>query len=250
MDYYSSKTCWITGGGSGIGKALAENLAARGADVTISGRDREKLAKLSSSADNISAVELDVTDLDSWIKAVENFSARKKYVDLVIFSAGTCEYVDLPDYDPALFRRVMEVNFMGVVNGIQAVLPLIRNSSCGHIAAVTSSVAALPLPRAEAYGASKAAASYMLNSLRLGLRKEDIDISVVMPGFVESPMTDKNDFPMPFMISADKAAKIILKGLQKHKHEIFFPGRFTWPLRLLGSLPSAFQQIFTRRFTK
>ena len=149
-----------------------------------------------------------------------------------------------------MFKRVFDVNFMGIVNGFDAVLPLVRKSPSGHIAAVTSSVASLPLARAEAYGASKAAASYMLNSMRIDLKSINVDVSIIKPGFVESPMTDKNDFPMPAIIPAAKAAEKILRGLEKRKYEIYFPGRFTWPLRFLSILPMGLQQVFTKRFSK
>ena len=103
---------------------------------------------------------------------------------------------------------------MGLVYGIEATLPLLRKSDTPHISAVTSSVAPLPLPRAEAYGASKAAASYLMNSLRLGLKKEKMNVSVILPGFVSTPLTDKNDFPMPFKITSEVAAQKIIKGLE------------------------------------
>ena len=250
MNNFESKNCWITGGGSGIGAALALQLAEQGAQVIISGRNEERLQNVADSHSNIMPIKLDVTNRESWKKAVEKVNDTGGHIDLAVFNAGTCEYVDINEFEPDLFKRVFDVNFMGTVNGINAVLPLLRKSASGHIAAVTSSVASLPLARAEAYGASKAATSYMMNSLRLDLRDSKIAVSIIKPGFVESPMTDKNDFPMPAIIPADKAARLIVRGLAKRKNEIYFPGRFTWPLRFLSILPSGLQQIFTKRFTK
>ena len=247
---FEDKVCLITGGGSGIGSTLATSLSESGASVYVAGRNLENLERISSLAPNIVPLQLDVTDTKSWSAAKTLILNEHKRLDLAVFNAGTCEYVDLPEFDAESFRRVMEVNFMGIINGLEACFPLLRKSEAPHIAAVTSSVAALPLPRAEAYGASKAAATYMLSSLRLGLIESGIDVSVILPGFVETPMTDKNDFDMPFIISAEKAASHIMKGLAKRRKEIYFPGAFTWPLRFISILPVGLRHMIARRFVR
>ena len=247
---FSNKTCLITGGGSGIGKSLAIALSKAGADVYICGRDIKKLEDVREFEKEIKVSALDVTDSGQWSSLKNKIVSEKGRIDYVILNAGICEYVDLPAYDSDMFQRVIDTNFMGTVKGIEAFLPQMLERKSGHIIGITSSVASLPLPRAEAYGASKAAASYMLNSLRLALHHKGIKVSVVLPGFVESPMTDRNDFPMPFRISAESAADKILKGISKNKKEIYFPGKFTWPLRFLGILPMGLQQLFTKRFVR
>ena len=141
----------------------------------------------------------------------------------------------------------MKVNFMGIINGISTFMPKMLEENKGHIIAVTSSVARLPLPRAEAYGASKAAATYMIDSLRIALSETNIKLTTVMPGFVETPMTGQNDFPMPFIIKPEVAADRIMKGIVKGKKDIFFPNRFTWPLRLIASLPTSLAYQFTKK---
>jgi short-subunit dehydrogenase len=150
-------------------------------------------------------------------------------------------------FDPNVFQEIMDVNFMGIINGIHTIIPKMLKQNKGHLIAVTSSVARLPLPRAEAYGASKAAATYLMDSLRIGLADTNIKVSTVMPGFVETPMTNENDFSMPFLISPDEAAQKILKGIYQGKKDIFFPSRFTWPLRFLASLPTYLSYQFTKR---
>lgn len=248
--HFNNKTCWITGGGSGIGKSIALQLANLGAKVIVSGRSADKLANVKSINSEINTIQLDVTSLDSWQKAYEQIKADNLSPDLVIYNAGACKYIDLPDFPPEVFEEIMNVNYMGIINGIHTIIPHMLEKNEGHLVAVTSSVARLPLPRAEAYGASKAAATYLMDSLRIGLTETNLKITTVMPGFVSTPMTDRNDFPMPFIISPDAAATRILKGILKGKKDIFFPSRFTWPLRFIASLPTYLGYQFTRRLKK
>jgi short-subunit dehydrogenase len=247
--YFKNKSCWITGGGTGIGKAFALKIAELGAKVFISGRNLQSLKSVQLESPSIEVFALDVTDKKAWQLTADKISLQCGHIDLLFLNAGCCEYIDLPEFNSETFQQVMDVNFMGTVNGIEAVLPLLRKSSHGHIAAVTSSVALLPLPRAEAYGASKAATTYMLNSLRMDLAGS-IDVSVIFPGFVETPMTGKNDFNMPFIISAEKAADRIVHGLMKRRKEIYFPKKFTWPLRLIAMLPTKFRHQLTKRLVQ
>ena len=245
--YFDNKVCWISGGGSGIGASLARQAAALGSRVIISGRNDNKLKETAKGHENIDTIPFDISCRDQWQNAVEKVSKKYGKIDIIIFNAGICEYVDLPEFDSEKFKRVMDINFFGIVYGVELCLPLLRKSNSAHIAAVSSSVASLPLPTAEAYGSSKAAASYLMNSLRLDLSKEKIAVSVILPGFVSTPLTDKNDFPMPFTVSSETAATRIIKGLSSQKKEIYFPGPFTWPLRFLAILPVAIQQLFTKR---
>jgi short-subunit dehydrogenase len=247
---FNNKKCWITGGGSGIGKALALQLSSLGADVYISGRSEESLQVVCKLDHSINYIILDVTDTKSWSKASAIIKDKFGHLDFMIFNAGTCKYIDLPTFSSDVFREVMNVNYMGIVNGLESVLPLLRQSDDAHITAVTSSVARLPLPRAEAYGASKAAATYLMSSLRLALAGSGIGVSVVLPGFVKTAMTDANDFDMPFIISPEEGAQKIIKGISKKHKEIYFPGRFTWPLRILAALPTSVHYHFTKRLVR
>jgi short-subunit dehydrogenase len=146
--------------------------------------------------------------------------------------------MDLPVFDSELFSRVMRINVESMAISIEGVLPLLRKGKGRHLVAVGSSASFLPLPRAEAYGASKAAIKYLTDTLRVDLYPEDIFVSLVCPGFVKTPLTDKNDFPMPFRISVEEASQRIRNGIAGRKREIHFPKRFTFLLKLLSTLPA------------
>ncbi len=151
-------------------------------------------------------------------------------------------------------ERVFAPNFHGAVYCIDAALPLLRRARAEGgrplLAATSSAAAYLPLPRAEAYGASKAALSHFLESLRLDLAGEGIDVSVIHPGFVRTPLTDRNDFPMPMRVEVDAAAEAILKGLDRRRLDIHFPRRFTLLVKLTGILPAALRYRLGRRLTR
>ena len=234
----------ITGATSGIGRQLAMDYHSEGHEVWALGRNQQALDEL--AACGLSIGQLDLTDRDAalaWFSGLES-------VDLAILNAGTCEYIDLPDFDSALVQRVMRANVESTAISIEAVLPLLRKSEHAHLAVVGSSAAYLPLPRAEAYGASKAAIAYMVETLRIDLHPEKIAVSLVCPGFVKTPLTDLNDFPMPFRVSVQQASDHIRKGLMKKKAEIHFPKRFTSILKLLSLLPGPLWTIIGRQMVR
>lgn len=221
----------ITGATSGIGRQLALDYHAAGHEVWALGRNKAALDNLSSQGLHIGRVDL--TDRE----AVLDYFSTMDSIDVAILNAGTCEYVDLPEFDSRMVQRVMRSNVESLAVSIEAVLPLLRNGTSPLLAVVGSSAAYLPLPRAEAYGGSKAAVAYLVDTLRIGLAKEKITVSLICPGFVKTPLTDLNDFPMPFRISVEEASSSIRHGLSKRKSEIHFPKRFTYMLKLLSYLP-------------
>lgn len=221
----------ITGATSGIGKQLALDYRKKGHEVWAVGRSEEALAGLAEQ--NINTGKVDLTQREESLK----WFAGLDSLDLAILNAGTCEYIDLPDFDSDLFARVMRANVESMAVSIQGVLPLLRKGVNPHLVAVGSSAAYVPLPRAEAYGASKAAIAYMIDALRIQLTRENIFVTLVSPGFVKTPLTDRNDFPMPFRISVEKACRYIRKGIEKRKMEVHFPKRFTFFLKTLSCLP-------------
>lgn len=249
-----SKQIWLIGGGSGIGRELALKLAGEGNQVAISGRGVDSLnevvatfqsmaAGLSETAGSIVPVVCDVTDQELSRDAAEEVIARLGSIDILLFCAGRCEYVDDAELSVDLFRRVYDVNVFGMVNAISAALPHMKtHASAGsyrpQVVGVASLSAVTGLPRAEAYGSSKAAAIYMLNSLRIDLDQFNIDVTVVNPGFVETPMTSSNDFPMPFIMKADDAADCIIRGIEKRKRVVNFPQALLWSLRIGVLLPA------------
>lgn len=221
----------ITGATSGIGFQLALDYRRAGWQVWGCGRDGERLLALGRHG--ITPLQFDGRDAS----AVSEAAAGLPQVDLVILNAGNCEYMDVAEgFDGALFARVIETNLVATGHALAAFLPLL--GAGGRLAIVSSSVSWLPLPRAEAYGASKAALGYLADTLRLDLAGKGIGVTLIRPGFVQTPLTAKNDFPMPCLVTVEEASRTIMAGLTAGRHQIHFPRRFIWLLRLLGALPT------------
>ncbi|WP_394221060.1 SDR family NAD(P)-dependent oxidoreductase [Alteromonas gracilis] len=228
------KTILITGATSGIGKALATHAANTGYRVVACGRNKDALEELSRHS-NIDSCQFDVSDLNDTRHALASIK-----FDIAVLNAGTCEYVDIDDFETDMFRRVFEPNFFGVVNCVDALLPHFRQGD--KLVIVDSMARLLPFTRSQAYGASKAALHYFTKSLEVDLHHKGVKVQAVSPGFVETPLTDKNDFEMPMKISAEEAAKAMLKGIESNKQSIFFPTFFGLILRFLHILPTQLQK--------
>ncbi|CUS48898.1 MAG: putative short-chain dehydrogenase [Idiomarinaceae bacterium HL-53] len=241
----------ITGATSGIGKQLASDYLQDGHTVIACGRSLEKLQALEAqltqetNRSRFSVLAFDVSDLQQTQKALSQVSE----LDCVILNAGVCEYIDdLSEFEAELFERVFAANFMGLVNCIDGLRSVLRKGD--RLVLVDSMARLLPFTRAEAYGASKAAAHYLGNVLKIDLAKKGIAVTTVSPGFVETPMTDANDFEMPMRITVEDASKAIRKGIEKGKQQIYFPSVFGWILRFLGKLPLRVQLAISRRMSK
>ncbi|MEM9590193.1 MAG: SDR family NAD(P)-dependent oxidoreductase [Pseudomonadota bacterium] len=167
---------------------------------------------------------------------------------LFVLFCGYREVVTPPDLDPKAFRKSMEVNFMGVVNVLAQVVPDMMKRGSGQIAIVSSVAGYRGLPKAAAYGATKAALINLAESLYPELEEKGVTLSIVNPGFVETPMTSVNDFPMPFIMPVDAAAERLLQGLERKRYEITFPRRFTWIMKIVRILPNAIYFWIVRRF--
>jgi short-subunit dehydrogenase len=230
----------ITGATSGIGEQLALDYLRGGHDVFCCGRKISALSKLEK--DHPDAAHLhsfDVGDLAECTESLQNIPQ----LDLVILNAGTCEYVNARKFDAELFARVIKTNLIGTANCLQILIPKIKEK--GALALMGSSSSFLPLPRAEAYGASKAALDYLAQTLQISLGH--INVSYIAPGFVETPLTDKNNFPMPMRVGVEFASKSIRKGLDRSKREIHFPQKFTFALKIIGLLPKSVQQFLIKK---
>lgn len=236
------ESIWVVGASSGIGKDLALAYARAGNNVFVSARSEHSLHDLvkesEALAGNIAAIPMDVTDASSVSYGVKAISQSVVTLDKVIINAGTCEYVDDVQVDVALARRVLDTNYLGAIQVSNGAFPLLEASSNAQLVFVSSSVTYQSLPRAHAYGASKAALRYFAECLKMDAQKLGVDVRVVSPGFVKTPLTDKNDFEMPFMISSEEAAKRIVSGLKTRQFDIQFPKRFTWMLKLFSLLPN------------
>jgi NAD(P)-dependent dehydrogenase (short-subunit alcohol dehydrogenase family) len=233
----------ITGATSGIGEQLARDYAAAGHQVIACGRNPKALQQLVDAYPaQITAQPLDVTDAVSTIASLRAY----QQLDIVILSAGVCEYVDIDDFNSALFERVYEVNIFGMLRCIEALLP---NLSAGNqLVLVGSTARLLPFTRAEAYGSSKAAMQYIARSLQVDLSKRGILVQTVSPGFVKTPMTAVNDFAMPMAVTVEFASHAIRKGISSKRTDITFPRIFGWLLKFLSRLPQAWQVTISKRF--
>lgn len=233
---------WLVGASSGIGAALVKALDEPGRTLYLSARNAEAMEALAEKFQADSRVlPMDMTQPEQVQHACERI-AQDGGLDLVILNAGTCEYMDSADLDLALLRRVMETNFFAVTSLMKQSLDLLRQGKSGSeiapkLVVVSSSVTYQALPRAHAYGASKVALRYFTECLKADIQHEGIDVQVVSPGFVETPLTDLNDFDMPAKISAEEAAQEIVKGLKSNRFDIHFPKRFTRSLKAFSCLP-------------
>lgn len=240
----------ITGASSGIGEALARHYAAPGMALALTGRDPERLAAVAAACGaGGAAVEwaaIDVTDrerLRGWIEDIDD----RMPLELVIANAGISAATGGRREDEAAARRVLATNIDGVLNTVFPVLPRMMARRAGQIALMSSLAAFRGLPNAAAYSASKAAVKSLGEAWRLQLAPDGIRVSVICPGFVTTRMTARNRFPMPFLMSAERAAAVIARGLARDAGRIAFP----WPMAatswLLGALPSRLSDGLTRR---
>lgn len=221
----------ITGATSGIGRQLAVDYQKSGHAVTAVGRSADALDGLARQG--LHTLRMDLLDREATLQGL----AALDRVDLAILCAGSCEYIDMPHFDSALLSRIMRLNVETLAHSIEALLPALRRSDFPHLVGVGSSAAYLPLPRAEAYGTSKAAVAYLMDTLAITLAPEKIRVSLVCPGFVKTPLTDKNDFAMPFLIDVQSASRAIRKGIEKKQAEIHFPKKLTWGMKAAAWLP-------------
>ncbi|MGA9852906.1 MAG: SDR family NAD(P)-dependent oxidoreductase [Gammaproteobacteria bacterium] len=249
MDTTAEKVAWITGGGSGIGRALALRLVRAGWTVAVSGRRLEALEETAKlAAGKTHAYPLDVTDLDTMRNTAKRIESELGHLQLAVFSAGLGEFVKPDSLRAETFATHMQVNYLGVVNRIDAVLPTFRRRRAGHVVIVASLAGYRGVPRAAAYGPTKAALISLAESLRFDLEREGICISVCNPGFVATPMTEGNRAPMPFLMSVDAVADTLYRGILKQKFEIAFPRRFVVVLKLFRCLPYALYFPIVRKF--
>lgn len=242
---------WITGAGTGIGRGLAKRLAYDGWHVAVSARTLADLTSLSRETANargsIHPFPLDVTGEAEIAAVVPRIEADLGPIDLAVLNAGTYLRFGADDFSPGAFRQQVEVNLMGVVQGLGALLPSMMSRRSGHIAVVSSLAGYCGLPKAAGYGATKAALINLCESLRPECEAAGVAITVINPGFVKTPLTDKNEFPMPFLISVDQAVEAIMRGLAHRRFEIAFPLRFAWIMKLLRLLPYPLFFALTRR---
>jgi short-subunit dehydrogenase len=241
---------WITGASTGIGREVARQYTRDGHTVCVSARGVDGLNALADEcADakgSIHAYELDVTDTQRPEVVFDAILGDVGLPDLVILNAGTSAPDTVTRFDRELYARIMDVNYLGVINCLHAVLPAYLQRRRGRIAVVASVAGYRGLPLAAAYCASKSALITLCESLQPELVGQGISLHVVDPGFIRTPLTDKNRFPMPFLMEVEPAAARLIAGLEQGRFEITFPKRFTWMVKTLRYLPFPLYLRLTR----
>ncbi len=229
---------WVTGASQGLGLAVAERLATDGWRVAASARNREALTALAErSGGRITAVPLDITDLDAVRAAVAGIEDEVGPIARAVLNAGTYIPETALTFNSVDARTQVELNIMGTIHCLDVIMPAMVSRGRGQIAVVASVAGYRGLPRGAVYGATKSALNTLAESLRFGLEPAGVRIQVINPGFVRTPLTDKNDFAMPFRMEPDAAADKLVRGLARRDFEITFPQRFTFLMKRLRSLP-------------
>ena len=247
----NKKTIWITGGNSGIGKALAIKFANEGWNVAISARRENLLKEISDKYENINSFPLDVTDREKCKQVFEDIKKKFDDIDISFFSTGTWSPREEKDIDLEQIENVIKVNFFGTLNCIKAVEKYYKDKKKGTITIVSSIAGYRGLPNSTGYGPSKSALNNLAESLYFDFGRSNVRVCLVSPGFIKTPMTDKNNFKMPFIKSAEYAAEKIYDGLiNKNIFEIHFPKSLTIILKILSFLPSKIYFALVGKMTK
>lgn len=244
-----SRVAWITGAGSGIGRALALEMAAAGWRVAASARTASTLAELAAEHAAIRPYPLDVTDTEACRAVVARIEAEMGPIGQAVLNAGTHRPMPAEEFDAGAFADLIETNLLGTVRSLAPAMAGMIGRRSGRIAIVASVAGYSGLPTAAAYGASKAALINMAEALRPELARHGVVLQLVSPGFVRTPLTDRNRFPMPFLMPVEAAARRLRRGLESDRFEIVFPRRLAWLLKLLRILPHPIYFPIVRRVT-
>lgn len=231
---WSGRVAWLVGASSGIGRACAELLHARGAQVVASARSVGALQELGRACPGLHAAALDVNDRDALVRATDQIVQRFGRIDLAVYCAGHYQAQRATRFDLTEMLRHNQINYVGALHLLDALLPTLVAQRGGHVSLVSSVAGYRGLPNALAYGPTKAALINLAETLYLDLAPLGIGVSVVNPGFVETPLTAANSFRMPALITPTQAAEAMLRGWAQGRFEIHFPKRFTLWLKLLG----------------
>lgn len=251
-DKRAGRLVWITGASYGLGRMVALQLAARGDRVAVSARSADKLKVLAGEAPEgrILPYALDLTDRQAVADTVARIEAEQGPIDIALLNAGTHEPVSADDFDVDKLRKLVELNLMGTANCLEPLLNAFKRRGRGHIAIVASVAGYRGLPTSAAYGATKAGLINMAESLKPECDRLGVKLQIVNPGFVRTPLTDRNPFPMPFLMEPEDAAAALIRGLDGNGFEVSFPKRFIYLLKFLRCLPYALYFFLIKRAIK
>lgn len=248
MNDWHGKTVWVVGASSGIGEATAHALHARGARVVVSARNVQALDDFVRGHTGAQALPLDVSDAAAVKIAAQTVLAQGP-LDLLMYCAGYYRELRATEFDLAEMLKHQQVNYTGALYLLDAVLPALLQRGSGHISLVGSVAGYRGLPKSLAYGPTKAALINLAETLHVDLKPSGVGVSIVNPGFVETPLTAQNQFSMPALITPVQAASEILAGWARGEFEIHFPKRFTRWMKTLRMLPYALYFPAIRKFT-
>jgi short-subunit dehydrogenase len=232
---------WVTGASSGIGEAVSAALSAAGAWVALTARRQDRLEQMAApwrrGGREVLVAQADVTDRDAVLAAARRIEEAWGGIDLAVFNAGVGKRMRWAEFDARDFVEIFRVNVFGVMYGVEAVLPGMLRRRAGRIATVASLAGYRGGPTLAGYGSSKAALIHATDSLRFDLAPHGVGVTLINPGYVRTPLTATNQYWMPGLMDADRAAAIIVRGLRRDRKEIHFPARFSWTLKVLRALP-------------
>jgi len=249
IEDWRGRVVWIVGASSGIGRATASRLHALGARVVVSARNRGALDAFVAEHTGSQAIALDVADRAGMARTLEAVRALHGRVDLAMYCAGHYTPMRASGFDLGQMLLHLQVNYVGALHMLEAVLPALIGQGAGHVSLVASVAGYRGLPQALAYGPTKAALQHLADALFLDLRPLGIGVSVVNPGFVATPLTAGNDFEMPALLTPQQAADHIVRGWEKGRFEIDFPKRFSLWMRFMRLLPNGLYFAAVRRAT-
>ena len=251
MARYPNKIAWITGASYGLGRALAAHMAQHGWRVAASARSEDDLAEFAREAEpwkgEVHAFPCDITEPDSVKQAISEIEQRLGPIEISVLNAGTHQPLRPRHFDAAVFGKLTQINLVGTANCLEAILPGYYQRGAGQVAIVSSVAGFRGLPTSAAYGMTKAGLINMAEALKPELDIANIRIQVVCPGFVRTPLTDKNEFPMPFIMEPEDAAKAFYNGLMSRRFEIVFPWQMSLIFKTLRLLPAPLAFALTRK---
>lgn len=250
IDNWQGRVAWLVGASSGIGEATAHELHQRGARVIVSARNAAALERFCQAHPGALTLPCDVTDAAQLEQATREAVRIGGRLDMVMFCAGHYRPQRATQFDLAEMLRHQHINYVGALNLLDAVLPVLLRQGAGHLSLVSSVAGYVGLPQSLAYGPTKAALTNLAETLYLDLCDRGIGVSVINPGFVRTPLTAQNEFHMPALITPEQAAREILSGWADGRFEIHFPRRFTLWLKALRMLPYGGYFRATRHFTR
>lgn len=252
IDHFSDKRIWVIGASSGIGEACAKAFLLNGAKVALSGRRVERLNQiaLNAKSNQVLVIPLDVTNNEQLQDGYKTLLSIWGGLDILLFVSGVYTPLRADKFDFGIAEKTIDANLLGPMRAVALVMPDMLKAHSGHIAIVGSVAGYSGLPKALAYGPSKAAIINFCENLYYDLLPTGVSVHMISPGFVATEATAQNDFEMPALISAEEAAQEILKGIQKGEFDIHFPKRFSRFLKFLRILPYPIYFWILRRFVK